>query len=325
MPRWTSNATLEELGDYVPQPLKPAFRRTRDLALGPWPPSLAEWRPARTPLDPITFNDKVRYRIAYDRRPHLTMFADKVAVRDYVADRVGDGYLTPQYAVHRSSDEIDWDSLPREYVVKASHGSGAVVLVTDQADADARLPARSRWAAWDRFAVRPEHASRALLAPLVDRWMTLNYEFGPGRLPEWAYRDVPPRIITEQLLVGPSGEKPVDVKFFVFDGVCRFLYIGVGDDDGYHRNLFSPTGTPIPVEYGYTRAAVDPPLPESLAEFVSVAEELGRGVDFVRVDLYDLAGRVVFGELTNYPAAGVDDFRPATFDEELGALWDIQV
>jgi hypothetical protein len=79
------------------------------------------------------------------------------------------------------------------------------------------------------------------------------------------------------------------------------------------------------VEYGYTRAAVDPPLPEALAEFVSVAEELGRGVDFVRVDLYDLAGRVVFGELTNYPAAGVDDFRPATFDEELGTRWDIQV
>jgi len=246
-------------------------------------------------------------------------------VRDYVAERVGAGYLTPQYGVHASSDEIDWDSLPREYVVKASHGSGAVVLVSDHAEADARLPARSRWAGWDRFAVRPENAPRALLAPLVDKWMTLNYEFGPGRLPEWAYRDVPPRIITEELLVGPHGEKPVDIKFFVFDGACRFLYIGSSDDDGYHRNLFTPAGVPLPVEYGYTRAAVDPPLPGSLAEFVSVAEELGRGVDFVRVDLYNLAGRVVFGELTSYPAAGVDDFRPARFDEELGALWDLQV
>jgi len=153
--RWPSNATLEELGDFVPQPLKPALRRTRDLALGTWPPSLAEWRLARTPLNPLTFNDKVRYRIAYDRRPHLTTFADKVAVRDYVTDRVGADYLTPQYGVHRSSAEIDWASLPREYVVKASHGSGAVVLVSQQADTDARLPARTRWVGWDRFAVRP--------------------------------------------------------------------------------------------------------------------------------------------------------------------------
>jgi hypothetical protein len=323
VPRWTSNATLEELGEFVPQPLKPALRRTRDLALGTWPASLAEWRLARTPVDPSTFNDKVRYRIAYDRRPHLTTFADKVAVRDYVADRVGLRYLTPQYGVHRSADDVDWTSLPREYVIKASHGSGAVVLVTDQADSDARLPTHTRWAGWDRFAVRPEHAPRALLAPLVDKWMTLNYEFGPGRLPEWAYRDVPPRIITEQLLVGPAGEKPVDIKFFVFDGVCEFLYVGTGDDDGYHRNLFTPCGTPIPVEYGYSRAAVEPRLPSALAEFVEVAEELGRGVDFVRVDLYDVAGRLVFGELTNYPSAGVDEFRPATFDEALGARWNL--
>lgn len=325
MARWPSNATLEELGDFVPQPLKPALRRTRDLALGTWPPSLAEWRLARTPLNPLTFNDKVRYRIAYDRRPHLTTFADKVAVRDYVTDRVGADYLTPQYGVHRSSAEIDWASLPREYVVKASHGSGAVVLVSQQADTDARLPARTRWVGWDRFAVRPEHASRTLLAPLVDKWMTLNYEFGPGRFPEWAYRDVPRRIITEHLLVGPDGEAPVDIKFFVFDGVCRLLYIGAGDDEGYHRNLFTPAGVPILVDYGYRRAAVDPPLPATLAGFVSVAEELGRGVDFVRVDLYDLAGRIVFGELTNYPAAGVDDFRPARFDEELGACWNLRV
>jgi len=136
---------------------------------------------------------------------------------------------------------------------------------------------------------------------------------------------VPRRIITEHLLVGPDGEAPVDIKFFVFDGVCRLLCIGAGDDEGYHRNLFTPAGVPILVDYGYRRAAVDPPLPATLAGFVSVAEELGRGVDFVRVDLYDLAGRIVFGELTNYPAAGVDDFRPARFDEELGACWNLRV
>jgi len=172
MAHWWSTIGLEEIGAHVPQPLKPALRRSRDVLRGTWPDARADRRLARTPTDPVTFNEKVRYRIAYDRDPRLTRFADKVASRDYVAERIGEEFLTHLHGVYPSGAAVPWSSLPEEYVCKASHGSGAVVIVWEGAEADARLPANPRWASWDRFTVRPEHASRQRLSALADKWMS---------------------------------------------------------------------------------------------------------------------------------------------------------
>jgi hypothetical protein len=315
--------SLEHVGESLPQPLKPPARRVRDLVHGHWPDRVADWRLARTSTDPQTFSEKVRFRIAYDRRPILTTLVDKVAVRDYVRDRLGDDVLVPVHGIFESGHEIPWSSLPREYAVKASHGSGAVILVWDGAPADARLPASPRYADWDRFAVRPEHADRRRMTALADKWMSLNYHYGPGRLPEWAYRDVPPRIIIEQLIRGTGGALPTDYKCLVFDGECRLFYVVAGRFDDLRIQVFNRDGSPSSVRALQPPPDTVPELAPNWRELVAAAEELGRGLDFARVDLYPVDGGIAFGEMTVYHNAGGNGWDPPSYDREIGTWWQL--
>ncbi len=307
----------------LPPAAKWWLRRAGDAAHGRWPSAVADWRLSRTSTAPETFNEKVRYRMAYDRRPLLTLMADKVAARGFVADRLGEEFLTRSYGAYRTSAEIPWATLPREYACKASHGSGAIVLVWDGADAAAHLPASARFVGWERFVVRPEQAPAERLAPLVDRWMSVGFEHAPGSLPEWAYRDVVPQVLVEELLLDVDGRLPFDHKFFVFDGVCRFVSVVEHRFSEPTLTVYGIDGEPWPVQYAFARPAVPTPLTPRLPDLIAAAEELGRGMDFVRVDLYEVAGRIVFGELTNYPNAGSQPFTPSHFDRQFGSYWTL--
>jgi len=322
--RRLSYETEYALGDAVPRQLKPALRRGRDLMRGFWPRPVADYRLAHWPRDPQLFSEKVQYRVAFDRRPHLTLFADKAAVRDYVAERAGSHLLTGCHGVFERACDVPWHDLPREYAVKATHGSGGIVLVADFADPGNRLPSSVRGVGWDRYTVRPEYAGHQQISAIADKWMTLNYEYGTGRLPEFAYRDVPPRILVEDRLEDSRGRIASDWKCFVFDGVLRIVTVE-SDRYGDHRQeVFDRDGTRL------GRFLSDPPdeltpLPGNFDELVAVAEALGRGIDFVRVDLYDVDGeRLVFGELTNYPGAGRQTF-PEDWDRLLGDWWTLAV
>jgi hypothetical protein len=269
----------------------------------------------------VTFTEKILWRMAYDRRPILTQFADKVAVRDYVADRVGEELLSHLYAVHSRPEQVDWASLPREFVCKASHGSGGVVLVWDGAVEGSMLPTNASHAEWDRFVVRPGVTVPPRLAVLMERWLGLNFEYGPGRLPEWAYRDVPARVIFEELLLDADGRIPRDYKFYVFDGVVHFVQVDSARFGDHVREFFRPDGSPLDMHGNVMTPESSTTLPDTMPRMLEIAAELGRGMDFVRVDLYDVPGRIVFGELTSTPGGGAIALQPRTYDVEFGACW----
>ena len=315
--------SLERMGTSLPLPMKPSIRRVRDIAMGRWPRPVADWRLSRVGQDPVTYTEKVHWRMAYDRRPILTTFADKVAMRDYVVDRIGPQFLTEVYGIHERASEIGWSALPREYVCKASHGSGTVVLVWDGAPADLQLPASATHAGWDRFQVRPGPDVESRLSQLVTMWMSLNFEYGPGRLPEWAYREVPPRVIFEELLRDADGNVPSDYKFYTFDGTVEVVQVDTARFGRHRREYFRADGAPIAVDQ--ESGARDAPvvLPESWPEMLEVAQELGRDMDHVRVDLYDLPGRIVLGEITSTPGGAVGEFKPKSFEYEFGAYWTL--
>jgi hypothetical protein len=285
----------------------------------------------REARNPRTFNEKVRYKAAFDRRPIITTFADKIAVREHVARTIGPAFLTEAYAVACDPSLIGWNSLPREYVCKVNHGSGGVIVVWDGADSSVQLPEDPR-VGWTRLKVRPEHADPARIRALCDYWLALDYSYwGPGhrRMPEWAYQGIKRGVIVEELLRDEDGRLPIDHKLFVVNGRTRMIRLDSPSASGRKSMAhFDRDWAALPVQFveGGEPYPVTDPLPsrpENLDSLLRVAERLAAGTDFVRVDLYSLGARVVFGELTNYPTAGAGRFIPDCFDEELGASWVI--
>jgi len=268
---------------------------------------------------PQTFTEKVRYKMLRDRRALLTTFADKAAVRDYVAERVGASYLPAAYGITDDPEHLRHLDLPDSYVVKPTHGSGAGVVVSPSAPANARLPP-AEWS-WVYRHVRADAAPRDQLVAIARNWATKLYGRGPNQ--EWAYGGVPPRVIVEEMLEGPGGSIPDDFKFFVFHGTCQYIQVDSGRFNTRTQDFYRPDWSHLPMSGG--PPWIDPPRarPSRLDEMISLAENLAGGTDFVRVDLYHLPDRIVFGELTSYPAGGDSPFEPASFDAEFGSHWTV--
>jgi hypothetical protein len=245
--------------------------------------------------NPTTFNEKVVFKMLYDRRPLLTRIADKVQARGYVAETIGPQYLTQVYQICDSVQEIDWPRLPERFVIKANHGAGMNIFVPDKSRIDLA------WIA-SRFAT----------------WLGRNY-YSFWR--EWAYRDIRPQILIEELLLGERSQAAIDWKFYVFDGRAEFFHATMNRFSDPRANFYDRQRGRLNLWYGYPNADEDPPFPENFEEMVARAETLAGGLDFVRVDLYNIGGRIVFGELTNYPSAGMGPFHPAEFDLRFGAEW----
>ncbi|GAB3456276.1 ATP-grasp fold amidoligase family protein [Kineococcus endophyticus] len=276
------------------------------------------WRLART-RRPRTFTEKVRYKMLRDHRPLVVTFADKVAVRDHVTAVVGPGHLPALIAVCDDPADLAAVDLPESYVVKPSHGSGAVVVVSPQAPADARLPVAHH--SWVYRHVRPEHADRRHLVAIARHWTSQLYGQGPNR--EWAYGHVPRRVVVEELLQAPGGAVPDDLKLFVVHGRCHWVQVDSGRFGHRTQDFHRPDWEHLPLSGGPPWADPPHPRPERLEEAIALAEQLGEGTDFVRVDLYVLPDRVVVGELTNYPAGGDSPFHPEHWDAIFGEPWSV--
>jgi hypothetical protein len=257
-----------------------------------------------------------------DRRPLLHTFADKAAVRSYVERVAGAQYLTECYAVVSDPAELERESLPRQFVAKVSHASGGIWIVSDAAPDPrtvvhgVRQPGGT--AHWERVLVRPDAFEWPELVEALRTWLLCDYS---DAYLEWAYRGLERRVIVEELLATDAGGVPDDYKIFVLNGTPRLVEVHSNRYLDHRRNFFLPDWTPLDVELIDPRADLNPARPSSLEELLELAERLGRETDCVRVDLYDLDGRIVFGELTNYPQAGDARFSPDSFDDELGSWW----
>ncbi|MCA1790029.1 MAG: hypothetical protein LC667_09275 [Thioalkalivibrio sp.] len=277
-----------------------------------------EWVRTRNPR---TFDEKVRYKMVRDRRPILTTISDKVAVREHVANTVGSEYLTRVYQVREDAGSIDWHDLPREFVCKVSHASGGVLLMTESADAGVPLPTYTP-RGHGRLAVHPEALDTARASEILDHWLRKPYGWS-GWKREWAYRNVPPRVLVEEFLCGPEGGIPADYKFYMLDGRCAFIQLDRDRYGSLERDLYTAEWEYMPVSKTKPRSGQKKPRPDRLDEMLRIAERLAAPFDFVRVDLYGLEDRVVFGELTLYPASGRGVFDPPEYGRIMGDRWTV--
>ncbi len=245
---------------------------------------------------PRTFSEKVQWRKLHDRRDKLTLFADKYRVRDYVESKIGAQHLAKIYWMSESAQTLRLEDLPHSFVLKANHGTRWNILVKDK-----------------------NTENRDALAATLDEWLHSRYPPAQG---EWGYLNVEPLVFAEELLSTRAGEIPVDFKFFVFGGTVRMIQVDLERFISHSRCLYDAQWNLLPAVMGYPRGK-GYPKPDNLDEMIHCAQRLADGIDFVRVDLYNVDGRIVFGELTNYPGGGLEEFTPASFDAQVGQWWQL--
>lgn len=301
--------------------------RWAELRRGRWPYPLFYLRRSLSTRHPVTYTEKLHYKMVRDRRPILHTFADKVAVRDYIADRVGDGFLTRIYAIVDRPAEIGWTALPRQYVCKPAHSWGRAILVREAAAPTAGLPG---WAGDGRsgyHVVHPDLVDVHAMEAVLTAWQRTRHGWGPGSEYEWCYRRVKPRVLVEELLEGPEGNLPDDIKCFVFNGRCRVIrYVRMWRDGRAippEAVFMTPSWELVPGNYEGRRSLQEvPAVPAHLGEVLRCAEALGRETDFVRVDFLALGPRLLIGELTSTPAAGSKRLG-ADLEERFGKWWTV--
>ena len=246
---------------------------------------------------PETFSEKLFCRmVRWNRRmdPRFTSLADKLAVRSYASEKLGDAYLAKLYWQGEDAAHIPFDALPPRYVVKTNHGSGQVIRV-------------------------PGDVDRADVVRRVSGWLGTNY-YWPCR--EYQYFNIRPRPFVEEFLECADGSEAFVHRFWCFGGVPRVLSVG----------NFARSMTPFfDTDWNKLELATKPNAhqpwvakPRHFDEMLHAAARLSDEFDFVRVDLYSVDGRIVFSELTFTPAAGVFTFRPAEWDRRLGAMWTLR-
>jgi hypothetical protein len=242
-----------------------------------------------------TFSEKLLHRILFDRRPFLPVFGGKWEARRYVEMVTSDrSLLTDLVGIAANGREFRRIALPDRFIVKANHMSGRNHIHdgSKQLDVD-----------W--------------LAARIDDWCN-NHRC---RL-EWGY-DGTRRIVLVERLLDVDGQIPKDYKLFVFGGVVRYIQVDGDRFVTHKRDIFDRQWQRLDVRLGYPNSDVPPSRPVTLDRMIAVAEHISAGVDFVRVDLYDVAGQVKFGELTNYPGGLHDVFDPPEWDMHFGEAWQL--
>ena len=246
--------------------------------------------------NPQTFSEKLQWLKLYNRKPEYTVMVDKYLVRDYIAKTIGEEYLIPLIGVWDSPDEIDFDALPNQFVLKCNHNSGlGMYICKDKSKLDI-----------DKV--------KAELAKGLKQDYYLEHR-------EWPYKDVPRKIIAEKYMVDESGTELKDYKFFCFDGKVKMLFVAKdrmtkGEETKF--DFFDENFNHLPFTNGHPNS--EPPYykPENFEKMKDLAEKLSTGIPHLRVDFYNINGKIYFGELTFFHWSGMVPFEPEEWDYKLG-------
>lgn len=241
--------------------------------------------------NPNTYSEKLNWLKVYDKNPLYTSLVDKYEVRRYVAECVGDDFLIPLLGVWNDFDEIDFSKLPNQFVLKCTHDFGSVVIVDDKENMDVEK-ARS----------------------VINDELKYNFYYR-GR--EWAYKNVKPRIIAEKYM-NDGNNRLIDYKFFCFNGRVEFMFIATGRGNDLRFDFFTRDFEHINVTNGVPNAEFIPRKPKLYDDMIEKAELLSKNIPNVRVDLYEINGKIYFSEMTFYHNGGMVAFDPYEMDVELG-------
>ena len=281
------------------EPVKRDYAYYSSLPPEKYPEELKLWykRVMKEELDldnPKTYNEKIQWLKLYDSTPLKTRLADKYLVRDWVKKKIGGEYLIPLLGVWDSFDEIDFDKLPDQFVLKANHGSGWNIIVKDKSTFDIE-EARKKF----------------------DLWMHTNFAFRWGL--EFHYMNIPPKIIAEKYM--ENLDQLIDYKVWCSDGKARFVWVDTDRFTAHKRTLFSLNWEKLPITMGdhYQIDTRDIAKPVNLDKMIQFAELMCKDFCQVRVDFYEVDDKLYFGEMTFTSTSGTDRTNPRSFEYEMGS------
>lgn len=240
--------------------------------------------------NPVTFNEKLQWLKLNDRNPEYIKMVDKIDAKKYVADIIGEEYIVPTLAEYDSFDEIDFDSLPNQFVIKCTHDSGGVVICKDKS----------------RFDISSARKK-------INKCLKRNFYYHSR---EWVYKDIKPRILIEQYI----GDDLDDYKLMCFNGEvkCSFVCLERYSDTGLKVDFYDADWQKMPFARYYPNTKNLTPKPAKYDKMVELAEKLAKNIPFVRVDFYEVGDKLYFGEMTFYPGSGFEPFYPKKWDRILG-------
>ena len=259
---------------------------------------IAFWARMHKRLDlehPRTFNEKLQWLKLYDRQPRYTRLVDKYEVKAVVADIIGEEYIIPTLGVWERFEDIDFSKLPDRFVLKCTHDSGGLVVVKNKALLDREVARRK-----------------------INACLRHNYYWG---MREWPYKNVQPRIIAEQYLEDKEYGELRDYKFFCFNGVVKALFVAserMVEGEETKFDFFDADYNHLPFCNGHPNAVILPEKPTHFTKMKELAGTLSVGLPQVRVDLYEVNGKIYFGELTFFHWSGMTPFEPEEWDYKFG-------
>ena len=245
--------------------------------------------------NPQTYNEKLQWLKLYDRKDIYTTMVDKYEVKKYVADIIGEEYIIPTLGVWDKFDDIDFDALPNQFVLKCTHDSGGLVIIKDKAKLN-KVQAKKK----------------------IEKSLKTNY-YLVGR--EWPYKNVPRKIIAERYMEDTETQELRDYKFFCFNGEVKALFVATDRgniNEETKFDFYDENFNHLPFLNGHPNAIKEIKKPINFDKMKELASKLSKGIPQIRVDFYEIDGGIYFGELTFFHHSGLTPFKPEEWDYKFG-------
>jgi hypothetical protein len=250
--------------------------------------------------NPKSFNEKVQWLKLYSRDHLMTLCADKVAVRDYVKNTIGYKYLNEAIVTYNNVTEIDFKKLPNRFVLKVNHGSAQNIICENKQQLDLEN-------------------TKNLLKKWLEPRSNLYYHTY-----EWSYKNIRPQILCEKY-IEHKVEDLLDYKFLCFGGKVEIAQVCSERMTSLKVDFYDMDWNKLPFTRKYPNSEKEITRPAAFNEMIHIAEKLAAPFPLVRVDLYNVEDRVLFGELTFYPSNGMLRFEPVEWDYRIGELLKLPV
>ncbi|EPZ9228148.1 ATP-grasp fold amidoligase family protein [Proteus mirabilis] len=247
--------------------------------------------------NPKTFSQKIQWLKVNIKDPQLHILVDKFLVRDYIKNKIGCDILIPMLGIYNNVDDINFNVLPDQFVLKTTHGSSQNIICKDKKNLDINKT-KAKFKKWEKVCL---------------------YKI----FKEWAYKDVTPRIICEEF-IGLNNNVPNDYKFYCFNGKIGFIQVNKERFSNNHtETFFNENWEMLDFNYGVEQSTSMIEKPENFLEMKEIVRVLAKEHKFIRVDLYNVNNKIYFGELTFYPASGLEFMNPESLERTFGDMLDL--